>query len=208
MSTATYKKSLQAQLDIWSPRIDKGQPKVRLRSTAVRKIITGAQLLNQRYSSRNREIRIRKEIRWVAFFAVLIFLNLPAIAFSQTSCPGIHVKIQNIKNSTGNIACGIFESPEGFPKKFQVSAKTVIMKKIQKTQAQCDFADIPPGTYAIAVIHDENMNGELDTNLMGIPTEGYGFSNTSIDKFGAPAFSAARFRYDGQNLNLTIKLKY
>ena len=153
MSTATYKKSLQAQLDIWSPRIDKGQPKVRLRSTAVRKIITGAQLLNQRYSSRNREIRIRKEIRWVAFFAVLIFLNLPAIAFSQTSCPGIHVKIQNIKNSTGNIACGIFESPEGFPKKFQVSAKTVIMKKIQKTQAQCDFADIPPGTYAITVIH-------------------------------------------------------
>ena len=84
MSTATYKKSLQAQLDIWSPRIDKGQPKVRLRSTAVRKIITGAQLLNQRYSPRDRKIRIRKEIRWVAFFAVLIFLNLPAIAFSQT----------------------------------------------------------------------------------------------------------------------------
>ena len=208
MSTAAYTKSLQAQLDNWSTWIDKGQPKVRLRSTAVRKIITGAQLLNQRYPPRDRKIRIRKEIRWVAFFAVLIFLNLPAIAFSQTSCPGIHVKIQNIKNSTGNIACGIFESPEGFPKKFQVSAKTVIMKKIQKTQAQCDFADIPPGTYAITVIHDENMNGELDTNLMGIPTEGYGFSNTSIDEFGAPAFSAARFRYDGQNLNLTIKLKY
>ena len=208
MSTAAYTKSLQAQLDNWSTWIDKGQPKVRLRSTAVRKIITGAQLLNQRYPPRDRKIRIRKEIRWVAFFAVLIFLNLPAIAFSQTSCPGIHVKIQNIKNSTGNIACGIFESPEGFPKKFQVSAKTVIMKKIQKTQAQCDFADIPPGTYAITVIHDENMNGELDTNLMGIPTEGYGFSNTTIDEFGAPAFSAARFRYDGQNLNLTIKLKY
>jgi len=208
MSTAAYTKSLQAQLDNWSTWIDKGQPKVRLRSTAVRKIITGAQLLNQRYPPRDRKIRIRKEIRWVAFFAVLIFLNLPAIAFSQTSCPGIHVKIQNIKNSTGNIACGIFESPEGFPKKFQVSAKTVIMKKIQKTQAQCDFADIPPGTYAITVIHDENMNGELDTNWTGIPTEGYGFSNTTIDEFGAPAFSAARFRYDGQNLNLTIKLKY
>ena len=208
MSTTAYTKSLQTQLDNWSTWIDKRQAKVRLLSIVVRKIITGAQLSNQRYSLRNRELRICKEIRWVAFFAVLIFLNLPAIAFSQTSCPGIHVKIQNIKNSTGNIACGIFESPEGFPKKFQVSAKTVIMKKIQKTQAQCDFADIPPGTYAIAVIHDENMNGELDTNLMGIPTEGYGFSNTSIDKFGAPAFSAARFRYDGQNLNLTIKLKY
>lgn len=84
----------------------------------------------------------------------------------------------------------------------------VIIKNIQKTQAQCNFADIPPGTYAIAVIHDENMNGELDTNWMGFPTEGYGFSKTTIGEFGAPAFSAASFRYDGQNLNLTIELKY
>ncbi len=207
MSTSTYQKSLQAQLDNWSTRIDKGQPKVRWRSTAARKIIAGAQLLNQRYPPRDRKIRIRKEIRWVAFFAVLIFLNLPAIAFAQSSCPVIHVKIPNIKNSNGNLACVIFISPEGFPKKFLGSAKTVIIKKTQKTQAQCDFADIPPGTYAIAVIH-ENMNGKLDTNWMGIPKEGYGFSNTTIDEFGAPAFSAASFRYDGQNLNLTIELKY
>lgn len=139
---------------------------------------------------------------------MLIFLNLPAITFAQSPCSGIHVKIPNIKNSIGNIACGIFESPEGFPRKFLVSAKVVIIKKIQKTQAQYDFTDIPPGTYAIAVIHDENMNGELDTNWMGIPKEGYGFSNTNIGELGAPAFSAASFHYDAQNLNLTIKLKY
>ncbi|MGM0404239.1 MAG: DUF2141 domain-containing protein, partial [Thermodesulfobacteriota bacterium] len=167
MSTAAYKNSPQAQLDNWSNRIDKGQLKVRLRSTDVREIITGTQLLDQQFPPRDRKIRIRKEIRWLAFFAVLIFLNLPALAFAQSSCPGIHVKIPNIKNSTGNIACGIFESPEGFPSKFLVSAKAIIIKKIQKTQAQCDFSDIPPGTYAIAVIHDENMNSELDTNWMG-----------------------------------------
>ncbi|MGM0454257.1 MAG: DUF2141 domain-containing protein [Thermodesulfobacteriota bacterium] len=165
-------------------------------------------LLSQTFTLRDRKMRIRKEIRWVAFFAVLIFLNLPAIAFAQSSCPGIHVKIPNIKNSTGNIACAIFESPEGFPKKFQSMAKVVILKKIQNMQAQCDFVDIPPGTYAIAVIHDENMDGKLDTNWIGVPTEGYGFSNTTIDEFGAPAFSTASFRYEGQNLNLTVKLKY
>jgi uncharacterized protein (DUF2141 family) len=208
MSTAATKKSLQAQLDNWSTRIVKGQPKVRLRSTAVKKIITGAQLLNQRCPPRDRKIRICKEIRRVAFFAVLIFLNLPAITFAQSPCPGIHVIIPNIKNSIGNIACGIFESPEGFPRNFLVSAKAVIIMKIQKTQAQCNFTDIPPGTYAIAVIHDENMNGKLDTNWMGLPKEGYGFSNTNISEFGAPAFSAASFRYDGQNLNLTIELRY
>jgi uncharacterized protein (DUF2141 family) len=34
---------------------------------------------------------------------------------------------------------------------------------------------IKPGKYAIAVIHDENCNGKLDTNMFGIPKEGYGF---------------------------------
>ncbi|MFO7752314.1 MAG: DUF2141 domain-containing protein [Desulfobacteraceae bacterium] len=148
-------------------------------------------------------------VRCVAFCAVLVFANFSAVSFAQSSCPGgIQVTIPNIKNSTGNIACGIFESPEGFPKKFLVSAKTIIIKKIQRMQAQCDFTDIPSGTYAIAVIHDENMNGELDTNWMGVPKEGYGFSNTTIDEFGTPAFSASSFRYHGQNHNMTIKLEY
>ena len=147
-------------------------------------------------------------VRCVALCAVLVFANLPAIAYAQSSCPGIHVKVPNIKNSTGNIACGIFESPEGFPDKFLVSAQAIIIKKIQKTKVQCYFSDIQPGTYAIAVIHDENMNGELDTNWIGVPTEGYGFSNTTIDEFGAPAFSAASFTYDGQNIDLTIRLNY
>ncbi|MGM0678608.1 MAG: DUF2141 domain-containing protein [Pseudomonadota bacterium] len=118
------------------------------------------------------------------------------------------MEIPNIKNSTGNIACGIFKSPDGFPDKFLGSARAIIIKKIQAKKAQCDFSDISPGTYAIAVIHDENMDGELDTNWFGFPTEGYGFSNTTIDEFGAPAFSAASFQYDGKNIDLTIRLDY
>lgn len=147
-------------------------------------------------------------IRCVALFAVLVFSHLPAIAFAQLSQAEIQVNIPNIKNSTGNIACGIFESPEGFPDKFLDSARVVIIRKIQKTNSQCLFSGIPPGTYAIAVIHDENMNGELDTNWFGVPREGYGFSNTTIDEFGAPAFSAASISYDGENIDLTVKLSY
>ncbi len=80
--------------------------------------------------------------------------------------------------------------------------------KVRKTQARCDFEDIPPGTYALAVIHDENMNGKLETNVLGIPTEGYGFSNDAKGVLGAPSFSAASFLYDGRNLDLTISLHY
>jgi len=65
-------------------------------------------------------------------------------------------------------------------------------------QARCDFEDIVPGTYAFAVIHDENMNGKLDTNSLGVPKEGYGFSNDAKTSLGAPSFSAASLLSDGK----------
>jgi len=80
--------------------------------------------------------------------------------------------------------------------------------RVRAKQARCDFLDIPPGTYALAVIHDEDMNGMLDTNWLGVPTEGFGFSNDAKGTVGAPSFSAASFPYDGRNLGLTIGLHY
>jgi uncharacterized protein (DUF2141 family) len=53
------------------------------------------------------------------------------------------------------------------------------------------FPGLKPGRYAVAVYHDENDNGELDTNLLGIPTEGYGFSNDATGFAGPPDFDAA-----------------
>ena len=147
-------------------------------------------------------------VRCVAWCAVLMFVNLPAVTFAESPCPGIHVKILDIRNSTGTVACALFESPDGFPTEFLRSATNVMVIKIRKTQARCDFEDIPPGTYAMAVIHDENMNGKLETNWLGIPTEGYGFSNDAQGVVGAPSFSAASFPYDGQNLDLTMSLHY
>ena len=55
-------------------------------------------------------------LRCVALFAMLVFANLPATVFAQSSSyPGIHVKILNIRNSTGTLDCALFESPVGFP---------------------------------------------------------------------------------------------
>ena len=148
-------------------------------------------------------------VRCVAWLAVLVLANLPALASAQlSSCPGIHVKILNIRNSTGTVDCALFDSPVGFPVEVLRSATNVMMIKVRHTQARCDFEDIPPGTYALAVIHDENSNGVLDTNWLGVPTEGYGFSNDAKGFLGAPLFSAAGFAYDGRNLVLTISLQY
>ena len=150
---------------------------------------------------------MNKSVLWKSL-AALMLANLCADALGQSPCPGIHVKILDIRNSTGTVACALFESPEGFPTEYLRSATNVMVIKIRKSQARCDFEDIPPGTYAMAVVHDENMNGLLDTNRLGVPKEGYGFSNDAIASLGPPSFEAASFAYDGQNLELTIKMNY
>ncbi|MDT8385841.1 MAG: DUF2141 domain-containing protein [Gammaproteobacteria bacterium] len=147
-------------------------------------------------------------VRCVALCAVLVFANLATIALAQSSCRGIHVKILDIRNSTGAVACALFESPAGFPAEFLQFATNIMMIKVRYTQASCYFLDIPPGSYALAVIHDENMDGKLDTNWLGVPREGYGFSNDAKASFSAPSFDAASFPYDGQNLDMTIRLNY
>jgi len=69
------------------------------------------------------------------------------------------------------------------------------------------FADLPSGNYAIALFHDENGNGRIDTRF-GIPTEGVGFSNNPRMWFGPPSFSAAHFAVTNQPIGETVRLKY
>jgi len=154
------------------------------------------------------KMRVLMGVRCIVFWAVLVFANLPDISFAESLCPGLHVKVLNIRNSSGNVACALFESPVGFPAQYLSSATKIVAVKVRHREARCDFEDIAPGTYALAVIHDENMNGKLDTGLLGIPTEGYGFSNGATALLGSPAFSAASFLYNGQNLDLTVSLHY
>jgi len=130
------------------------------------------------------------------------------IAAQAPSCPGIHVTILNIRNGVGAIDCALFDGPKGFPVDVLRSAMRVMVMKVPRSEARCDFEDIPPGRYALVVLHDENMNGKLDTNWLGIPKEGYGFSNGVTDFSHSPSFADAGFAYDGQNLEFTIKLHY
>lgn len=78
---------------------------------------------------------------------------------------------------------------------------------IQQKRARWVVTDVPRGTYAVRLYHDENDNGELDTNLVGVPQEAFGFSNDARGTMGPPDFQEAAFTLDADSLSMSITAK-
>ena len=129
-------------------------------------------------------------------------------AQAPTRTESVRVQITGIRNTNGDIGCGIFNSADGYPEETTKAYKYMRMAS-PGNSAICQFNDIPPGTYAIAVFHDENANGKLDKNFLGIPREGYGASNNVRPKMSAPAFKDAAFIVKaGGSTSLNIDMGY
>ena len=79
-------------------------------------------------------------------------------------------------------------------------------QNIKTGGAMLTFANLPKGGYAVAVFHDEDADGELDTNFVGIPTEAYGFSNNARGVFGPPELSEQLFELK-TNYTITIQIR-
>jgi uncharacterized protein (DUF2141 family) len=139
---------------------------------------------------------------------MLVIIATCVAETARASCPGIHITILNIRNSIGTVDCALFDSPSGFPADTLRSAMRLVAMKVPNRTAHCDFDDLPAGKYALVVLHDENMNGRIDYNWLGIPREGYGFSNDARGTLGAPSFEQAAFVYDGKTLDLSVSLRY
>jgi uncharacterized protein (DUF2141 family) len=97
--------------------------------------------------------------------------------------------------------------PAGISERFK-NRDEKTKSKIENRQAVCVFSGVAPGDYAVSVFHDENANGTLDRNFIGMPKEGVGASNDAAGKLGPPRFEDARFSYKGGQQTLTIHLKY
>jgi uncharacterized protein (DUF2141 family) len=69
-----------------------------------------------------------------------------------------------------------------------------------------EISSIPNGAYAIALYQDQNGNGKLDTNIFGIPTEPYAFSNNKVPVFSEPSFEKCKFQFNQQNQQISINL--
>lgn len=139
-----------------------------------------------------------------------------AVAFSHSAIAAepapptnalLAVNVGNFRNTKGMLGCRLYSAGTGFPE----SSKGAIERRVQITSAtaRCEFTGVPPGTYAISVMHDENDNQKLDKNFLGIPTEGYGVSNNHTYAMSSPTWQESKFVVEaGKNLGFAVALRY
>ncbi len=118
----------------------------------------------------------------------------------------VDVNVGTFRNTKGWLGCRLYSSATGFPKEPTSREQRVA---ITAGIVRCTFTNVPAGTYAVAVMHDENGNGKLDSNFLGIPTEGYGVSNNHTHAMSAPTWDESKFELKaGQDARLGISLRY
>lgn len=138
---------------------------------------------------------------------VLIMMMLAMPTFSARADDSLTAEIA-LGDDRGHVICLLYNSENGFPKDQEKASAKVVVKSSNK-RATCQFSSVKPGEYALFVIHDQNDNGKLDRNFIGIPTEGVGVSSDDGKQhFGPPKFQNAKFRYDGGAKAIQILVHY
>lgn len=110
--------------------------------------------------------------------------------------------VSGLRNNNGQIRIALSDSKENYETKGAEAFREIIIT-IEAQKAKGVFKDIPLGEYAIKLIHDENGNGKIDTNIFGMPKEDCAFSNNACGIFGPPNYEKAKFTF---TKSMTMKI--
>lgn len=137
---------------------------------------------------------------WVALVAAAVVFPV------ALNAADLKIDILNVKNDHGTVIVSLWESPDGFLD----GASPARLQKIDAKSGNLNFVfkDLKSGVYAVSLYHDENKNDDLDSNLVGMPTEGYGFSNDVRGMFGPPSFQNAAFQIANEDVKVNISMIY
>lgn len=135
----------------------------------------------------------------------IILCSLLAL-FSTVKEPcDLFVTIPNIEGKQGDIVFGVYNVRENFPK----VGKEYRVVRFPANTAGSTFKikDLKPGDYAVGIFHDVNADGVCNLNFLGIPREGYGFSNNIKPVLKAPTFEECKIKLT-DDMKLTVQLIY
>lgn len=119
----------------------------------------------------------------------------------------LRIHVLGLRSDRGDIRCSLFSSAEDFPNNGDLMAKTTTAPIVNRT-ATCEFTGIAPGVFAVVLFHDENGDGKFNRNWIGLPQEGYGFSNDAPAHFHPPRFEEASFSFAGGVLEIPVNIRY
>ncbi len=129
----------------------------------------------------------------------LFIVSILASSFAFSQNVSVTVVIEDLRTDEGTLLIQILNEKEE-----PVQKKSV---EIKEGRILVIFDEVPAGKYAVSYIHDENSNDELDAGMMGIPKEGYGFSNDARGFMGPPSFKDQIFEL-ATDTSMTLKTKY
>jgi uncharacterized protein (DUF2141 family) len=139
---------------------------------------------------------INVKIKCACILVLFLFFLKPNVSIAQVN---LKIEIAKLKNSNGQIFLQLFDENQ--------SKIKGIYGKINNNKCEILIDNLKAGKYAFRFFHDENNNGKLDTNWMGIPNEGYGFSNNPSAAFGPPSFEKWIFELKSDK-EMTCTAKY
>ena len=138
--------------------------------------------------------------------SLIICLFVIISAKSQTYSGTIEIEVTDINfKKAGFLWIGLYNSKESFGKLDKAIQMQYVPVKNQPITI--NFINVKYGTYSVNVFHDENSNKDIDKNFIGIPKEGYGFSNNP-DFFGPPNFEKTKFSFSKPIQKMKIKMCY
>jgi uncharacterized protein (DUF2141 family) len=115
--------------------------------------------------------------------------------------------VVNLRNSDGQVACSLHNTSATFPHNPDQSLARILVP-VKNNEAVCEFAGVPPATYAVAAFHDENSNNKMDRYFFGMPREGVGFSNVLRVRLSAPGFGESSFAYESGTKEVVVYTNY
>ena len=117
---------------------------------------------------------------------------------------GLTLQIEGVEQPTGYMMVAVYDNADQFLSRDMFRGSK---NKVNNAGSMKISLELPFGEYGISVIHDVNADGELDTNLVGIPKEPTGFSNNAKGKFGPPKYEQVKFSFTKSGQRLVIDLE-
>lgn len=144
-------------------------------------------------------------------FGVLLVsvLGSLAIPFSVKagSVSNLTIEVDGLRDHKGQLCISVFASSKGFPSQVANALQNKCVPVTDKSML-VTFRNLKPGSYGVSVLHNAKGDGKLHRNLLGIPTDGFGFSRNPTILTGPPKFEDSVVFVAGLDTNIQIQLMY